>query len=112
MKVKIVCLSGSSRFIDVMAVVAWKMERDEDVITLGCHLLPAWYGAQEHHQAEVEGCAEHMDELHRAKIDMAEELFIVNCGGYIGESTRQEIAYARQQGKTVRYLEPCPDGEL
>ena len=38
-------------------------------------------------------------------VDMADEIFIINVGGYIGESTRGEIEYARANGKTVRFLE-------
>jgi hypothetical protein len=39
------------------------------------------------------------------KIDMADEIFVINFGGYIGESTRREIAYAESKGKIVKYLE-------
>lgn len=45
-------------------------------------------------------------ELHRHKIDLADEIVMVNVGRYIGDSTRSEIAYARRQGKVVRWLEP------
>ena len=44
--------------------------------------------------------------MHKRKIDMADEIFVVNVGGYIGESTRSEIDYATANGKPVRYLEP------
>jgi hypothetical protein len=47
-----------------------------------------------------------LDELHLRKIDLADEVLILNIGGYIGESTRRELEYARQRGKTVRFLEP------
>jgi hypothetical protein len=46
-----------------------------------------------------------LDELHRRKIDLADEVYVVNVGGYIGESTTGEIDYARAQGKPVRFLE-------
>ena len=36
---------------------------------------------------------------------MADEIFVINVGGYIGSSTRSEIEYAKATGKTVRYLE-------
>ena len=42
---------------------------------------------------------------HLRKIDLADEIFVINVGGYIGESTRREIAYAEKTGKKVRYLE-------
>lgn len=44
-------------------------------------------------------------DIHKRKIDMADEIFVINVGGYIGESTRSEIEYAKNTGKTVNYLE-------
>ena len=44
--------------------------------------------------------------MHKRKIDMADEIFVINVGGYIGASTRSEIEYATACGKAVRYLEP------
>jgi nitrogenase subunit NifH len=49
---------------------------------------------------------EALDTLHLAKIDLADEVLVLNVGGYIGESTRREIAYALLEGVPVRYLEP------
>lgn len=46
-----------------------------------------------------------LDDMHLRKIDLADEIFVINVGGYIGESTRREIAYAEQTGKKVNYLE-------
>ena len=46
-----------------------------------------------------------LDDLHFQKIDMADEIFVINVGGYIGESTRNEIEYAKKQGKVIKYLE-------
>lgn len=48
---------------------------------------------------------EMLDEMHKAKIDMADSIFVINVGGYIGSSTRSEIDYAIAHGKEVRYLE-------
>ncbi len=42
--------------------------------------------------------------VHFQKIRMADEVYIVDPGGYVGESTRREIAYAESLGKPVRYL--------
>ena len=39
------------------------------------------------------------------KIDLADEIFVINVGGYIGSSTKAEIEYAEKTGKPVRYLE-------
>lgn len=48
---------------------------------------------------------EMLDDMHKRKIDMADEIFVVNVGGYIGESTRSEIEYAKETGKGIFYLE-------
>ena len=50
-----------------------------------------------------------LDDMHKRKIDMADEIFVINVGGYIGSSTRSEIEYAHATGKPVRYLE---DGKI
>ena len=53
----------------------------------------------------TEGTTEMLGDMHKRKIDMADEIFVVNVGGYIGSSTRSEIEYAYSAGKIVRYLE-------
>ena len=109
MKPKIVCLCGSSRFVDIMATVAWLLERDEGKITMSLHLLPLWYpDVPAHHLAEAEGVAEQMDELHLRKIDLADEVFVIDWHGYIGESTAKEIEYAIAQNKILRYIRQEP----
>ena len=109
---KIVVLCGSSRFVDVMAVCAWLIERDEQAITMGRHLLPAWYpNVPAHHLAEHEGVAAAMDALHLRKIDLADEIFVVDVGGYIGASTATAIAYASiYPPKPIRYFTVDPVG--
>ena len=54
----------------------------------------------------IEDTKELLDDMHERKIDMADEIFTINIGGYIGSSTRFEIEYATATGKIVRYLEP------
>lgn len=49
---------------------------------------------------------EALDELHKRKIDLADEIMVLNVEGYIGDSTRSEIEYARSNGKPIRWLEP------
>ena len=106
---KIVCFCGSSRFVAEMAVLMWEWTKAGH-ITFGLQLLPQWYpGVQPDHQAEAEGLAAAMDELHLRKIDLADEIVVVNIGGYIGESTRREIAYAESHGKPIRYIEQRED---
>ena len=113
MKTKIITLCGSSRFCDIMAVCAWILERDEKAITMGLHLLPEWYCKNKipDHLAEHEGCASEMDELHLRKIDISDEIFVINFNDYIGESTKREIEYAKNKNKNIRWLTHDKVGE-
>ena len=52
-----------------------------------------------------EGTKEMLDDMHKRKIDMANEIFVINKGGYIGSSTKSEIEYAKSIGKRIKYLE-------
>lgn len=109
-KPKIVCFCGSSRFVAEMAVLMWEFEKG-GIITMGLHLLPDEAVKRPdgsiigHHLAEEQGVASKMDKLHLRKIDLADSIYVVNVGGYIGDSTRNEIAYAQKTGKPVAYLE-------
>ena len=53
------------------------------------------------------GTKEMLDNMHKRKIDMADAIYVINVGGYIGESTRSEIEYAQRNGKKVMFLEPA-----
>lgn len=112
-KPKIVVLCGSSRFVEMMAVCAWLIEREEQAIAMGLHLLPQWYSSEPipDHLAEHEGVAEAMDDLHLRKIDLADEIFVVNYDDYIGESTTREIKYAQTHNKKIRWYTHDPVGE-
>lgn len=97
-KPKVITLCGSSRFCDIMAVVAWILERDELAIAMGLHLLPDWYS--------VEEIPDQMDDLHLRKIDMSDEIFVIDAEvdgePYIGSSTANEIRHAESRGLPVR----------
>ncbi len=105
---KIVCLCGSTRFTNEMLILIWDYAKS-GVIALGWCVLPSNHDANgkevDHHLAEKEGVADILDELHLRKIDLADEVLIVNKGGYIGEGTRRELSYALSIGKSVNYLE-------
>lgn len=107
----VVVLCGSTRFMDVIAVKAWELERDEGVITMGMHLLPQWYTSPDgtsvprDHLAEQEGVAFNMDLLHIEKIKLADEIYVCNVDGYIGTSTRAETQIAKDLGLNIRWLE-------
>jgi hypothetical protein len=100
----IVCLCGSTRFsqafheANLRETLARKI-----VLSIGCDfksdtdLLLAGELTVEDKQR--------LDELHLHKIDLADEVLILNVGGYVGESTANEAYYAASQGKRVRWLE-------
>ena len=108
-RTNIVCLSGSTRFTNEMLMLTWEFAK-KGIIALGWCVLPTnhrFNGSEiDHHLAEAEGVADILDELHLRKIDLADEVLVVNVGGYIGEGTKREIAYATGKGISVRYLEP------
>jgi len=99
---RIVCLCGSTRFIEQFATATWVLELEGNIV-LGCTLLPLWFCGVRSHFAEVTGTKEQRDAHHLRKIDLSDEVLVLDIGGYIGESTRNEIAYAEQHGKPVRY---------
>ena len=97
----IVCLCGSTRF--------WKAFQEAGlretlagriVLSIGCATA-----SDEDHGIAPDQKAR-LDELHLRKIDLADEVLVLNVGGYIGESTANELAYALALGKSVRTLEP------
>jgi hypothetical protein len=98
----VVCFCGSTRFTNEMLLIKWEFEK-QGKITLSWNYLPQGFGADSH-IAEAEGVKEQIDELHKRKIDISDEVFVVNLNGYIGESTRSEINYAVSIGKPIRYL--------
>jgi hypothetical protein len=57
-------------------------------------------------ESEFNAAKQRLDELHCRKIDMSDEILVLNVGGYIGESTRREIEHAKRCGVPIRYLEP------
>jgi len=110
MKPKVICICGSTQFADLHAIAKWELEKAGNVICLMINYLPMWYAEEQgwkyfHHFGEQSGLKEMLDELHLRKIDLADEIFVINKDGYIGESTRYEIEYAKAKGKPIRYLE-------
>jgi len=102
---KIVCLCGSTRFYQKF-VEANYLETMAGNIVLSVGFYP--HAVNEMHGEGVGITPEQkesLDELHKRKIDLADEVYVLNVGGYIGSSTRGEIEYAISHGKPVRYLE-------
>lgn len=102
----VVCLCGSTRFKDTFVHANFdETLKGNIVLSIGCDLRTdqELFGHMTQDQwVAVKG---QLDELHKRKIDLADEIFVLNVGGYIGDSTRSEIAYAEAHGKRVRYLE-------
>jgi hypothetical protein len=102
----IVCLCGSTRFSKAFQEANLTETMDgKIVLSIGCdmrsdHDIFGHLSADELTEIKCK-----LDELHMRKIDLADEVLILNVGGYIGESTRRELNYALAQGKTVRFLE-------
>jgi len=102
----IVCLCGSTRFYDAFQQANYDLTmQGKIVLSVGFYphaTSEAGHGEGVGHDS-VEKIA--LDELHKRKIDLADEVLVLNVGGYIGDSTRSEIEYAKKEGKIVRYLE-------
>ena len=103
---KVITLCGSTRFKNEFLEEQKRLTLEGNiVITVGL------FGHSGDDIVWTEGVKEMLDRQHLAKIDLADEIFVINVGGYIGDSTRREIAYAEFKGKTITYLEdsrkPC-----
>lgn len=102
----IVTLCGSTRFGPAFAdanlreTLAGKI-----VLSIGCNLRSDadLFGSM--NVPERAALKIRLDVLHFAKIDLSDEILVLNCDGYTGESTRREIEYALMRGKPVRWLE-------
>ncbi len=102
----IICLCGSTRFTELMLVKQWELTKQGYIVLSWCALPDSYFKGP--HIADVEGVKEIVDEVHKRKIDLSDEVLILNVGGYIGESTRSELEYAHEQGKVLRFLEKPP----
>lgn len=103
---RIVCLCGSTRF-----KAAWyeqtKRLTHAGYIVLGVgDLEPNAEGTNVPIDPALKA---RLDVLHKQKIDLSDEVLILNVGGYVGDSTRGEIAHAKKRGKVIRYLEPLTE---
>jgi hypothetical protein len=103
----IVCLCGSTRFYDVFS----KLNLEE---TLAGKIVLSIAGDRQTEESifdamnetQLEQAKQKLEKLHFQKIDLADEILVVNVNGYVGESTTREILYARENKKNVRWLEP------
>ena len=92
---KVITLCGSVRFRETLQQVQQRLTLEGSLV-----LCPVFF---DDIQPDAEAKAL-LDQLHRQRIDMADEVLIINVDGYIGQSTRAEIDYAIRMGKPVHYL--------
>lgn len=103
----VVTLCGSTRFKNEFMEVQKRLTLEgKIVISVG---LFGHSGDEEVWEGMDEGTLtatkKMLDDIHKRKIDMADSIYVINVGGYIGDSTRSEIEYAERQNKKVEYLE-------
>lgn len=95
---KVVTLCGSSKFKKEFSMVQQKLTLEGSIA-----LLPVFFDDE----TEVADSKFSMlKDMHLKRIDLADEIFVVNKNGYIGCNTKFEIEYALKQGKKINYLEP------
>jgi len=96
---KIITLCGSTRFKDEFMEVQKQLTlRGFIVISVGC------FGHSGDSEVWSEDTKIMLDDMHKRKIDMSDEIFVIDVNGYIGDSTKSEIQYALDSKKPVNYL--------
>ena len=101
---KVITLCGSTRFKDQFFEAQKRLTLEGNIV-----ISVGLFGHSGDDEIWTEGTKEMLDDMHKRKIDMADEIFVINVGGYIGSSTRSEIEYAKAHGKAVKYLESVCD---
>ena len=96
---KVITLCGSTRFKDEFLAAQKRLTLEGNIV-----ISVGLFGHSGDNEVWNDGVKEMLDQMHLAKIDMADEIFVINPNGYIGTSTKREIAYARAKGKTVRSI--------
>lgn len=101
-KYKVVTLCGSTKFKDEFLKAQKELTLQGNiVISVGLF----GHADGEYQTVLTDEVKVMLDDMHKRKIDMADEIFVINKNGYIGSSTKSEIEYANIMGKIVRYLE-------
>ena len=99
-KYKIITLCGSTRFKEAFMEAQKRLTLEGNIV-----ISVGLFGHSGDDEVWIEGTKEMLDDMHKRKIDLADEIFVINPGGYIGSSTRSEIDYAKANGKKVVYME-------
>ena len=96
----VITLCGSTRFKEQYLEAQKRLTLEGNII-----ISVGLFGHSGDDEPWEPGVKEMLDNMHKRKIDMADGIYVINVGGYIGESTRSEIEYAKAHGKEVKYLE-------
>ena len=99
-KYPVITLCGSTRFKDAFLEAQKRLTLAGNIV-----ISVGLFGHSGDDEVWKEGIKEMLDDIHKRKIDMADEIYVINVGGYIGSSTRSEIEYARKKGKKISFLE-------
>ena len=99
-KYPVITLCGSTRFKDQFLEAQKRLTLEGNIV-----ISVGLFGHSGDDEVWIDGTKEMLDDMHKCKIDMADAIYVINVGGYIGESTRSEIKYARANGKQILYLE-------
>lgn len=98
-KAKVITICGSLKFKEEMMKAAARMEVAGNVV-----LVPI-FPVNDEKEAYTEEEKAMLGKMHKEKIRLSDAIFVVNVGGYIGESTRSEIEFAKERGMEILYLE-------
>ena len=98
-KYKVITLCGSTRFKDEFMESQKRLTLEGNIV-----LSVGFFDDSDDNEVLTEKTKEMLDDIHKCKIDMADEIYVINVGGYIGSSTKSEIEYAKNKGKAVHYL--------
>ena len=99
-KYKVITLCGSTKFKDDFFKEQKRLTLEGNIV-----ISVGMFGHSGDNEVFQEDVKTMLDDMHKRKIDMADELFVINKGGYIGQSTKSEIAYALATNKKVNYME-------
>ncbi len=99
-KYPVITLCGSTRFKDEFIAAQKRLTLEGNIV-----ISVGLFGHSGDDEVFTEDTKQMLDDMHKRKIDMADEIFVINKNGYIGSSTKSEIEYAKATGKKVRYLE-------
>jgi hypothetical protein len=102
----VITLCGSTRFTEQMLIKQWELTKQGHIVLSWCALPDSYFkGGDKTHIGDQEGVKKIVDEVHKRKIDLSDGILVLNYGGYIGESTKSEIEYARGKGKMIKFIE-------